>query len=113
MAVILYRAGNAHTVNGIKCEVQICNEYSYLHYLDEGWFYTPEECYAEKEQDKDDQAVLEDAQEESSKTEEAEEESVLTDDEIRAMAKESGISHWHTKSIGRLVEELKELEDAE
>ena len=89
MAVILYRAGNAHMVNGIKCEMQICNEYSYLHYLDEGWFYSPEECYAEPDG----------AQEEN--------------DKIRATAKDAGISNWHNKSIERLVRELKELEDAE
>jgi hypothetical protein len=32
---------------------------------------------------------------------------------VRELAKDAGISHWHTKSIKRLTKELKELEDAE
>ena len=94
MAVILYKQGTSRTVNGIKCEFQICNEYSYLHYLDEGWFYSPEECYATE---KDQEAP----------------EATVSDDKIRAKAKESSISNWHNKSIERLVRELKELKDAE
>ena len=47
MSVVLYRPGTTHKANGIDCEIQICDEYSYLHNLDNGWFYTPEECYAE------------------------------------------------------------------
>ena len=47
MSVVLYRPGTTHKARGIDCEIQICDEYSYLHNLDNGWFYTPEECYAE------------------------------------------------------------------
>ena len=47
MSVVLYRPGTTHKAKGIDCEIQICDEYSYLHNLDNGWFYTPEECYAE------------------------------------------------------------------
>ena len=49
MSVVLYRPGTTHKARGIDCEIQICDEYSYLHNLDNGWFYTPEECYTNEE----------------------------------------------------------------
>ena len=77
MAVILYKPGNAHIIRGIPCDIQVCDEYSYLHNLDQGWFYSPEECYAEEKQDEDDKTTPEeDGQEDVSETEEAEEEPV-------------------------------------
>ena len=48
MAVELYRQGSTHTRNGIKCEAQIFNEYSFIPLLDAGWFLTPVEVYEEK-----------------------------------------------------------------
>ena len=96
MAIILYKKGDTTKVNGIPCEIQICNEFSYLHLLEQGWFYTPEECYAEEPEE----------------TPATEAESTK-DHEVRTAAKDAGISHWHTKSIDRLTKELKELEDAE
>lgn len=111
MAVILYKAGGTSKVNGIPCEVQICNEFSYLHLLEQGWFYTPEECYAETEQEEGDKTGPEETLEEELETEEEPKKSA--DVEIRTAAKDAGISHWHTKSIDRLKNELKDLEDAE
>jgi len=115
MAVILYQKGNRIKVGGIPCDFQVCNEHSYLHLLDQGWFYTPEECYAEEKQENDDNAasgeILEET--ETPETEETTEGPVDPDEAIRAAAKYAGISHWHNKSIERLVNELKELEDAE
>ena len=111
MAVILYKPGNSKKVRGIPCDILICDEYSYLHNLEEGYFYSPEECYAEKESE---ETGLEDAEQETEDEAEAETTGpVLSDDKIRAAAKEAGISHWHTKSIDRLVKELKELDDGE
>ncbi len=115
MAVILYKAGNTRKVRGIPCDILICDEYSYLHNLDQGYFYSPEECYAEKEAEETD---TEDAE---SKTEdEAEEETtepVLVDpapeDEIRAVAKAAGINSWWNKNIEKLKSELAGQEDAE
>ena len=53
MAVILYKKGNMGKVRGIPCQIQVCNEFSYLHLLDEGWFYTVEEMLeAEKAAEK-------------------------------------------------------------
>lgn len=45
MGIVLYRPGRTSTVNGIKCEMKVFDEYFYLDKLDLGWFYTPEECY--------------------------------------------------------------------
>lgn len=138
MAVILYKPGNSKTVRGIRVDVLVCNEYSYLHNLDQGWFYSPEECYAQKEiseeetegdaqgessenegggdPKEDDESVLTDSQED---VEETSEEATNSDpkdyaaDKIRMAAKDAGIKSWWNKSIERLTNELKELEDAE
>ena len=47
MSVVLYRAGTGHTVKGIECEVLLCNENSFLHNLDNGWFLEPGEWIVE------------------------------------------------------------------
>ena len=53
MAIVLYKKGNTTKVNGIPCQIQICEPDSYLHLLKEGWFYTPEEMLkAEKAAEK-------------------------------------------------------------
>jgi len=48
MAVQLFKKGNSHTVNGVKCDTQIFDEFSFKHMLKEGWCLTPEECYSKK-----------------------------------------------------------------
>ena len=88
MAVILYKAS----------QFQVCNEFSYLHHLDNGWFYTQEEAL--------------EADAKATEGEPIEPEPVLEND-IRIAAKVAGISSWHTKGIDRLTKELGELEDAE
>lgn len=108
MAIILFKKGNTTKVNGIPCQIQVCNEFSYLHLLDEGWYYTPEEMLEGEKAEKE-----EPSQEEPTEVELAEVETELTDDEIRAVAKKANIGNWHNKKIDRLLEELKELEDAE
>ena len=117
MAVVLFNKDG---------QSKICNEFSYLHLLEQGWFYTPEECYVEEKQDESDETGPEETPgEEELETEEEITKVVvwipnpdfgpprLSDNEIRAAAKEAGISHWHTKSIDRLENELKDLENAE
>ena len=47
MGVVLFRKGETHTVNGIKCEFKIFDEYLFSSNLEAGWFLTPEECYAD------------------------------------------------------------------
>lgn len=47
MGITLYRPGNTRKIKGIKCDMQTFDEHSYLHNLDLGWFYSPEECYPE------------------------------------------------------------------
>ena len=39
----LFKKGTSLTIRGIRCDMQTVNEYSYLHLLDDGWRYTPEE----------------------------------------------------------------------
>ena len=110
--------------NGIPCQIQVCNEFSYLHLLDEGWFYTPEEVLEAEIKEK---ALEEEIPEEIPEEETPENDfgegteaepmdpprSPSTDDEIRTTAKKAGINYWHTKSIDRLVSEIGELNDAE
>ena len=44
MAIVLYKKGNSYTSpKGIRCQIQICNPFSYEHLLEDGWFRTPEE----------------------------------------------------------------------
>jgi hypothetical protein len=116
MAIILYRKGNIHKVNGIPCEYQICNEYSYLHLLKQGWHYTPEECYAEEKQEIDDKATSGETPEETEpelvELPELSEDD-LKEEAIRKAAKDAGIEHWWNKSIERLTSELKGQDDAE
>jgi hypothetical protein len=104
MAIILFKKGTMHKIRGIPCEFQICNEYSYLHLLKQGWHYTPEECYAEPEPE-----VVE-VPEEIPDPELSEDE--LKEEAIRKAARDAGIDHWWNKSIERLTSELKEQDDA-
>ena len=44
MAIVLYKKGNSYTSpKGIRCQIQVCNPFSYEHLLEDGWFRTPEE----------------------------------------------------------------------
>lgn len=122
MSIILYKAGNSKKVRGIRCDYKVFDESSYLHNLDQGWHYSPEECYAKSEEEVVDEEETEGVDQEESPEDETEDEaqedaeSVVDpapEDEIRTAAKTAGLSHWHTKSVDRLIKELKELEDAE
>lgn len=117
MAVILYKAGNMTKVNGIPCEVQICNEFSYLHLLEQGWCYTPEECYVTDEPEEE--TCLPEvcyATEEPPEAEEAEPEAESEPEPennlqtLRAAAKDAGIEKWQVKGMKRLEKELAEIE---
>ena len=116
MSVILYKPGNTRKVRGVPCDILVCDEYSYLHNLEQGYFYSPEECYAEKEDEAEPEETEQEAEPEAEEETETDE-PVLVDpapeDEIRAAAKAAGIKSWHNKRIERLVKELKELEDGE
>ena len=80
MAVELYRPGTTHIRNGITCEAEIFNEYSFTSLLDAGWFLTPEEINETEEE------------------------------KLRAMAKEKGIRNWHNMKIENLREKLNDTE---
>jgi hypothetical protein len=50
MSIVLYRSGSSYrSPKGIRCEIQICNPFSYEHLLDAGWFLTPEEVVEDEE----------------------------------------------------------------
>ena len=106
MAVILFRAGGGYVSNGIKCEMCIANEHSYLHLLDKGWKYSAEECYATEKPPEAEEA---EAESEPEPELEAEPETSLQD--LRQAAKDAGIEKWQVKGMKRLVKELDELED--
>ena len=101
MAVVLYKVGTTHTVRGIRCEQGIFDEHSYLHNLDNGWFYSPEECHIPEETlaEKNQRLINEEANKNKG-TEDS------TEEDIRLRAKDAGIRNWHNKGIDRLKEEL-------
>lgn len=43
MAIMLYRAGSDHVVQGVECEVMTCEIPEMDHYLSEGWVKSPAE----------------------------------------------------------------------
>ena len=105
----LFKKGNSLTVNGIRCDMQTVNEYSYLHLLKQGWFYTPEECYQETEQPE--LVEVPEIEQETTIPEPELSEDELKEDAIRAAAKDAGISNWYNKKIDRLVDELRVVDD--
>lgn len=109
MGVILYKAGDSHVINGIKCHLEVFDEYSYLHNLENGWFYSPEECYAEENETEKEKSTEKepDHKESPEKTGDESGERVLTLEEtLRAKAKDAGIKSWWIKSIANLEKEL-------
>ena len=115
MSIVLYKSGNSYTSpEGIRCQFQICNPFSYLHLLDNGWFLTPEEVV------KDDKKKKEEKEKKEKEMKEVVEEPVpapeptedeLEEDAIRAAAKAAGISNWYNKGIEKLVEELETIKE--
>jgi hypothetical protein len=41
----LFHAGTSHVVDGVTCEMTTVNEFGFEHLLDNGWHFTPKECY--------------------------------------------------------------------
>lgn len=101
MGVVLYKTGDTHKVRGIDCVMQVFSETSYLHNLEMGWFYSPEECYAEEE--KESEEICEEEKESELNIE------TLKDDEVRYIAQHAKISRWHVKAITTLKLELSEM----
>jgi hypothetical protein len=112
MSVILYKKGSTHNVRGVECTAQIWkDERLDLEVLEKaGWFVRPENIPAEgtdtenpsedSPQEEIDGRIIKDTKQEEASILE------LSEDEIRQMAKDAKISHWHTKSIERLKREL-------
>ena len=112
MSIVLYKKGNSYTSpKGIRCEFQICNPFSYLHLLDDGWFLTPEEVVKDEKKKKEEKEKQE--KEKVLKipglTELTEDE--LKEDAIREAAKAAGVSNWYNKGIEKLVEELETIQE--
>ena len=119
MAIILYKKGNSYTSpKGIRCEFQICNPFSYLHLLDDGWFLTPEEVVKDEKKKKEEKEKEEKEEKEVKKVEEEPipenkepTEDELKEDAIREAAKAAGISNWYNTGIEKLVEELETIKE--
>ena len=129
----LFKKGSTHTVKGIKCDMQTVNEYSYLHLLDDGWCYTPEETVEEVVEETTEEKVepaekeIETltAEEIQRKINESFPEDPITEleivpdeddekdkeDAIRQAAKAAGIKGWYNTKIEKLIEKMKELEN--
>lgn len=102
MSVELYRPGTTHVKNGIKCEAGIFNEYSFTHLLETGWFLTPEETckLTEKDNGMWEYQLNDDVTEKE-----------ITEEELRAMAKEKGIRNWHNMTVDNLKVKLNDAKD--
>ena len=111
MSVVLYKAGNTHEIDGIKCEMKVFDEYLFTSALEIGWNLTPEGCY-EKEEQKESEETAAEASEEDENQEkvltlkENKYYGDLTTDEVRKIAKDKGIKHWHNKNIDKLRKEV-------
>jgi hypothetical protein len=102
--IVLYKKGSTSKINGILCDIQLCNPHAYLHLLDQGWYRTPEEIAGAEAKAKEAERVEE--------AEESEELEIKTEElEIRAEAREAGISHWYNKGIERLEKELEDMKN--
>lgn len=94
MKIALYRAGDTHTVRGIKCEVCRCEFLVMEDRLKEGWVKDPKELCAVAEAE--------------DKPEETEPKQI---DPIRQAAKDAGIDGWEKKRIKTLEAELNGNKD--
>ncbi len=99
MAVVVYRRGNTHTVNGIRCELKIINHELFNGEPDPGWFFSPEDAYKE---------IDNGLQKEENEAKEEEKE--MSNEEIRTAAKDAGIENFDKARIGTLKEKLKNAE---
>ncbi|MCP4144700.1 MAG: hypothetical protein GY752_05385 [bacterium] len=104
MAVVLYRQGDTHTVNGIRCELIRVDHELFTGTPDPGWFFSPEEAYKE---------IDNGVQKEESEEPKAEKVKKITakkktsNDKVRLAAKKAGIEDFDKARIGTLKEKLK------
>ena len=85
MGITLYKPGNTHVIDGIKCTMETFNS-ELFNGLPKGWFFSPHKMTEAKNPKK----------------------KSLEEISIREQAKELGIQNWHTKKIDRLETEIKE-----
>lgn len=117
MAVVIYRKGDTHTVNGIKCEAKRVSHKFFSGEPEPGWFFSPEEAYMEVVNDVQEEEQAEEVEEIKEEIhvdeKEAEKESMVIEgmdnDEIRLAAKNAGISTYNTSRIRTLKEKLKNV----
>lgn len=83
MGCVVYKQGDTHNVKGVKCELKVVTIGQFKEYLSDGWFASPEEAYADKN--------------DSGK---------LSNEEIRMAAKEKGLDNWEKGRIKTLKEAL-------
>lgn len=82
MATKLYREGNSHFVNGIECEIRLFPRNGLSFVGIHGWCATPEDINKSDEW------------------------SDYSSEQIRELAKDSGIEGWENKRINTLKEVL-------
>lgn len=80
---VVYTKGDKYEVKGIKCNLEVISFGQMKEYLDNGYFKTPQEVYADKN--------------DSGK---------LSNEEIRMAAKEAGLENWEKGRIKTLKEAL-------
>jgi len=103
MGVVLYRAGESHTVNGIKVEAKIFDAYLFDSNLQAGWSLTPEEAYDIPEE------VIEAPEDEEQPTYEEVDTNgsgKLSNKEIRTAAERMGFDDYDTARISTLKERM-------
>lgn len=111
MGVVLYKGNQA----------KVFDEYSYLHMLDAGWSYSPDEAALEEEEIRKAVAANVEAENEAKEKKERKKQSAAAregvllekitkgkanDSEVKEYAKLKKIKGWHLKGIDKLIKEI-------
>lgn len=104
MAIVLYKKGNTHIIDGIKCDLKRVEPKYFTGKPDEGWFFSPREAYEEVKEAKEKPKAKTEA--ETSEKEVLDYDS-MNNKEIREHAEKAGFDDWHTARIQPLKERLK------
>jgi len=48
MAIMLYRKGESHTIQGVQCDIMRCDLKDMPTYLEQGWVNSPEDLKTKK-----------------------------------------------------------------
>ncbi|MCP4090299.1 MAG: hypothetical protein GY746_10960 [Gammaproteobacteria bacterium] len=104
MSVVIYRQGDTHTVNGVRCELKIVNHEFFTGQPEPGWFFSPEEAYKEIDHGVQKEEIEEPKAEEVKKVTAKKK---TSNDKVRLAAKKAGIEDFDKARIETLKEKLK------